>query len=40
MKIKIVPEIKDNGYPTNHKNYNKCHRIANKKEKELTKELY
>ena len=40
MKIKIVPEIKDIGYPTNNKNYSKCHKIANKKEKELTGEVY
>ncbi len=39
-KIKIVKEIKDKGYHTNHPKYNKCHRHANKKEKELTGEVY
>ena len=36
MKIKILDEIKDKGFPTNHKKYPYCHKVANKEEKART----
>lgn len=40
MRIQIVSEIRDVGYPTNHKRYSHCHKVANKIEKERIGKIF
>jgi predicted transcriptional regulator len=39
-KVKIVPVIKDKGYPTTHEKYPYCHKLANMVEKKKFGKVY